>query len=31
MEMNGNTKKIRYFVFRYKNEVVYQRFVTDME
>ena len=24
-------KQIRYFVFRYKEEVVYQKFVTDMK
>jgi hypothetical protein len=24
--INGMTREIRYFLFRYKNEVVYQRF-----
>jgi hypothetical protein len=31
MEMNGMTKNIRYFLFRYKNEVAYQRVITDVE
>jgi hypothetical protein len=29
MEINGMSKHVRYFVFRFKNEVVYQRFITD--
>ena len=31
MEMNGVRKQIRYFVFRYKNEVAYQRIISDVE
>ena len=31
MQMNEITKQIRYFVFRYKNEIVCQKFVTDVE
>lgn len=31
MEMNGVMKQIRYFLFRYKNEVAYQRVITDVE
>ena len=31
VEMNKVKKHIRYFVFRYKNEVAYQRVITDVE
>jgi hypothetical protein len=30
MKMNGLMKEIRYFIFRYKEEVVYQKLVSDM-
>jgi hypothetical protein len=29
MEMNGLMKEIRYFLFRYKEEVVYKKLVSD--
>jgi hypothetical protein len=31
MEIIGVKKQIRYFVFRYKNEVIYQKVITDVE